>query len=67
VSSVCAAAAVPTSTALRWIGILEGKRLLVRESDPADKRRVFIELSEPGYRALVKCLSTARSASEPSM
>lgn len=67
VSSVCAAAAVPTSTALRWIGVLEEKRLLVRTSDPADKRRVFIDLSELGYRTLLNCLSNARSASEPLM
>jgi len=45
VSSLCIAAAVPPTTALRWIKILSEQGLFVRIADPEDGRRVFIELS----------------------
>ena len=45
VSDLCAAAAVPASTALRWISILDAKHMLVRHPDPQDGRRFWIELS----------------------
>lgn len=67
ISSVCAAAAVPTSTALRWIGVLAERGLVVRTSDPSDGRRTFIDLTERGYEALVSCLSNVRSFGEPLM
>lgn len=46
VSSLCIAAAVPPTTALRWITAMTENGMLVRRQDPADARRVFIELSE---------------------
>lgn len=45
VSSLCIAAAVPSTTALRWISSMTENGLLVRRQDPKDARRVFIELS----------------------
>lgn len=45
VSSLCIAAAVPPTTALRWIKILCDQGLFLRIADPEDGRRVFIELS----------------------
>jgi DNA-binding MarR family transcriptional regulator len=45
VSSLCIAASVPPTTALRWITNMTGAGLLVRVQDPEDARRVFIELS----------------------
>lgn len=45
VSSLCIAAAVPPTTALRWIKGLCDQGLFVRIADPEDGRRVFIELS----------------------
>lgn len=45
VSSLCIAAAVPPTTALRWITAMAQSGMLVRRQDPADARRVFIELS----------------------
>ncbi|HEX8239039.1 MAG TPA: MarR family winged helix-turn-helix transcriptional regulator [Allosphingosinicella sp.] len=45
VSSLCIAAAVPPTTALRWIKSLCDEGLFVRIADPEDGRRVFIELS----------------------
>jgi hypothetical protein len=46
VSSLCIAAAVPPTTALRWIKMLTDHGLFVRTADPQDGRRVFIELSD---------------------
>ncbi len=45
VSSLCIAAAVPPTTALRWISAMTDSGMLLRRQDPADARRVFIELS----------------------
>ncbi|MEG3181492.1 hypothetical protein [Sphingomonas sp. LT1P40] len=46
VSSLCIAAAVPPTTALRWIGTLHDANLFGREADPTDKRRAHITLTE---------------------
>jgi hypothetical protein len=53
VTAACIGAAVPTSTALRWIAILEERGLLSRENDPADARRVFLRLSSGGYARMI--------------
>lgn len=45
VSSVCIAAAVPATTALRWLKILTDRGLVYRRADPYDGRRVYVELS----------------------
>ncbi len=45
VSSLCSAAAVPATTALRWIKTMTDRGLLTRRADPHDGRRVFIEMS----------------------
>lgn len=52
ISSVCLGAAVPATTALRWINALEKKGLVSRRNDPFDGRRVFIDLSETGLKSL---------------
>lgn len=46
VSSLCIAAAVPPTTALRWITAMTESGMLVRQQDPDDARRVFIDLSD---------------------
>ena len=45
VSSLCIAAAVPATTALRWIKTMTDAGLFRRRADPHDGRRVFVELS----------------------
>ncbi|WP_404335543.1 MarR family transcriptional regulator [Sphingomonas sp. MMS12-HWE2-04] len=45
VSNVCLAAAVPTTTALRWIGLLEEEGLVQRFDDPGDRRRAYLQLA----------------------
>lgn len=46
VSSLCIAAAVPPTTALRWISAMTEAGMLIRRFDPHDGRRVFISLSD---------------------
>jgi len=47
VSSVCIAASVPMSTALRWVKQMTDAGLLRRWTDPKDKRRDLIALTDP--------------------
>ena len=60
VSSLCIAAAVPPTTALRWIGVLAENELIVRVADPDDGRRVHVELAPVTVRALRAWLQEAR-------
>jgi len=62
VSSLCIAAAVPPTTALRWIKRLVDDGLFVRHADPFDGRRVFIELSEAGALAMMRYLRASAAA-----
>lgn len=62
VSSLCIAAAVPPTTALRWISTLSEAGLIEREADPLDKRRAFIGLSDEagkGMRGYVAAVERA--------
>lgn len=52
VSSLCIAAAVPATTALRWIKTMTDAGLFLRKDDPDDGRRIFIALAEGAYDAL---------------
>jgi DNA-binding MarR family transcriptional regulator len=52
VSSLCIAAAVPATTALRWLKSMTDRRLFVRRPDPHDGRRVFVELSPEASTAM---------------
>lgn len=45
VSSLCIAAAVPATTALRWLKSMTDSGIFVRRADPHDGRRVFVEMS----------------------
>jgi len=45
VSSLCIAAAVPATTALRWLKNMVDEGLFIRRADPHDARRVFVELA----------------------
>lgn len=59
VTSACIGSAVPSTTALRWITILEKQGLLVREADPGDARRVYVKLSARGYAAMLEYFASA--------
>lgn len=52
VSSLCIAASVPATTALRWLKTMVKEGLFVRRSDPHDGRRVFVQLAPATSDAL---------------
>ena len=52
VSSLCIAAAVPATTALRWLKTMVSQGLFIRRADPRDGRRVFVELAPAASHAL---------------
>lgn len=58
VSKLSFAADVPTTTVLRWLGVLEKRGLVVREEDPFDARRVWVSLSSAGSEAMAKYLAS---------
>jgi len=51
-TALCIAAAVPATTALRWLKTLVSEGLFIRRADPHDGRRVFVELAPAASRAL---------------
>lgn len=57
VSSLCIAADVPTTTALRWIKGMTDAGMLVRRSDPEDGRRSFIDLSDEAAEAMERYIA----------
>jgi DNA-binding MarR family transcriptional regulator len=61
VSSLCIAAAVPPTTALRWIKTMSENGMFIRVADPEDGRRVFIELSDGAASAIGAYLSAAKA------
>lgn len=52
VSSLCIAASVPPTTALRWIGTMHDAQLFGREPDPTDRRRAHITLTDRAAAAM---------------
>jgi DNA-binding MarR family transcriptional regulator len=60
VSSLCIAASVPATTALRWIKALTDKGLFVRQADPQDGRRVYIGLSDEAAQAMGRYLAAVQ-------
>ena len=62
VSSLCIAAAVPTTTALRWIRNLCDARVFERNIDPEDARRGIISLSPTTTELMLAYLASVRAA-----
>lgn len=52
VTSCCVAACVPPTTALRWIDLLISQGFVERVSDPEDRRRSLLRLTEHGFRQM---------------
>ncbi|MEW4467367.1 hypothetical protein AB1K62_06015 [Parasphingorhabdus sp. JC815] len=53
VSSLCIAANVPPTTALRWIKTMTEENIFLRKADDRDGRRIFIELSDEATAGMV--------------
>lgn len=52
VTSLCAAAGVPATTALRWIRVLEDKELVSRKPHRHDKRIYLVDLTANGLSCM---------------
>lgn len=69
VSSACIAAAVPATTALRYISEMERRGLLLRMPSATDRRAQHVKLSRDTFtdlEALLKRLRASRLEGEPS-
>lgn len=62
VSSLCIAAAVAPTTALRWIAKMSDAGLLMRHPDPFDRRRAFMALSGRAREGLQGYFAAAQRA-----
>jgi len=62
VSSLCIAAAVAPTTALRWIGRMTDAGLFVRQPDPFDRRRAYLGLSEDARAKMERYLAALRQS-----
>lgn len=56
VTSACIGAAVPVTTALRWLGLLEQRGLVVRQADRHDARRALVCLSAEAIERMERYL-----------
>jgi hypothetical protein len=65
VSSLCIAAAVAPTTALRWISKLSDAGLFRREPDEFDRRRAFITLSDGALEGMRRYVAAAKRAGLP--
>lgn len=65
VSSLCIAAAVAPTTALRWIARLTEAGLFERRPDPFDRRRAFMSLTARGLEAMRRYVAMARALGLP--
>lgn len=57
VTSVCMAARVPATTALRWIRHLEARGLIERTPDENDARRAFVKISAESFANMAAYLA----------
>lgn len=62
VSSLCIAAGVAPTTALRWIAKMSDMGLFVRHPDPVDRRRAFMALAPRASEAMRSYMVAARKA-----
>ncbi|KPF79504.1 hypothetical protein IP88_01900 [alpha proteobacterium AAP81b] len=65
VSSLCIAASVPTTTALRWVRSLSEAGLFERSTDPRDARRTWIALTPQASEAMLGWLRLFASQFTP--
>lgn len=65
ITSLCIASGVPTTTALRWIKLLEQSGLVQRIEDETDRRRAFISLTDRGADAMARFFKGVGSGFPP--
>lgn len=62
---ICEAVGLSGATATRVVDALAEKMLVYRRSDPLDRRRVLVYLSDPGHEALERIEEAFRESAEP--
>ena len=65
ISSLCIAAAVPSTTALRWIDKLRNDNMVARIPDPLDGRRTWVEISDTAFAAMTAYLTSLPAEARP--
>ena len=63
VSSICIASGVPSTTAIRWIKLLEQQGSIRRSPDPSDGRRCFLALTGKAEAAMERFFAQPEIAS----
>jgi DNA-binding MarR family transcriptional regulator len=51
---------------LRWLSVLADKKLIERKEDPADGRRVFVELTDDAFAAMARYFKSLDGDDAPS-
>jgi hypothetical protein len=64
VTQLCNATQVPYGTALRYIGRLESRGDVVRETDKQDQRRTLLRITEAASARMILCLGDMTSFTE---
>jgi hypothetical protein len=64
VTSLCIAAGVPATTALRWLTQMVESGIFVRLPDPADKRRAFIAMSSGALAGMANYFASVKGPVE---
>jgi DNA-binding MarR family transcriptional regulator len=65
VSDIGIAANIPPTTALRFLGILENDKMIVRTPDPKDRRRVNVSLTAKARAAIDQSFNDTISQMSP--
>ena len=60
VTSACVGAAVPETTALRWLKVLEDANLVERERDNRDHRRILVQITKDGFTKMSEFFRRSR-------
>jgi DNA-binding MarR family transcriptional regulator len=64
ITDACIGSAVPVTTALRWITVLQHGDLVSRAGDPRDARRANLSLTDSGFNLMVMYFEQALDAWE---
>ncbi|MGV3511624.1 MAG: hypothetical protein ACO1OX_06430 [Novosphingobium sp.] len=56
---------VPGATVLRWLAMFHESGLIVREPDPADRRRIWVSLTENGFDKIAQGIAPSKSRPAP--
>lgn len=61
VTSLCIASCVPSTTALRWLSILEHSNVVAKEPSKLDKRTTYLELTDEYFERLCRHFDNRRN------